>query len=744
MYYPRSFLKFILLGFLLVSLPLLYALAELILSLDRLASQSREEVIQSASAARTSRLLFEQTATLERIVRQYLILEDHALVDDYNRLRQDFRTTTRQLSQLPLERDHLAALERLGESETALHARLIAPQKGVDAAADLAEGYARLGDGAQAMLTASNALTQAAIERLQETAAQGREKWLWLALATVGIAIALAIGFAVLIARPIRQLDQAIRQMGGADFSQAVHVNGPQDLRYLGQRLEWLRVRLSELEQQQNRFLRHVSHELKTPLTAVREGAELLRDEVGGKLSREQRDIVRIVRENTLSLQKLIEDLLKYHQTRAFEPATLGPVVLADVVRRVLRENKLAALARGITIQTDLKAPVVIGDADRLRTIVDNLVSNAIKYASRAGAIDVRVWQEAGEARLEVCDNGPGVAVDERERIFESFYQGKAPPGGRVKGSGLGLAIAREYALAHGGRIEIRDRPDGARGACFRLTLPLARRRISIGGSRRRRRRCRSEAESDGAQPLRGRPDSDARRLRCRAARADRPGPGRCAILGACSSTGFAGADPDDRVAADRAGPPPPARPVREPEPAPSPASRSAQVAVIPPAESLVPPAPQVIIAEPTAEEREFGALLADLQRYNGLSADELRRESQAMTQAIARGRSDANRVRLAVLYTLTRQSAQDDQRALQLFETIAKSNPASASIKQLAAVLSVQVAERVRAVRDEQARSEAAIQKLEALRAMERSLLRDRVRSGGGGGGAGSGGGGN
>jgi hypothetical protein len=190
--------------------------------------------------------------------------------------------------------------------------------------------------------------------------------------------------------------------------------------------------------------------------------------------------------------------------------------------------------------------------------------------------------------------------------------------------------------------------------------------------------------------------------------------------------------------------PPPPARPVREPEPAPSPASRSAQVAVIPPAESLVPPTPQVIIAEPTAEEREFGALLADLQRYNGLSADELRRESQAMTQAIARGRSDANRVRLAVLYTLTRQSAQDDQRALQLFETIAKSNPASASIKQLAAVLSVQVAERVRAVRDEQARSEAAIQKLEALRAMERSLLRDRVRSGGGGGGAGSGGGGN
>ena len=181
------------------------------------------------------------------------------------------------------------------------------------------------------------------------------QKGRYLAFATVGIALALAILFAVLIARPIRQLDQAIRQMGTADFTHRIEVNGPQDLRYLGQRLEWLRSRLSDLEEQQNRFLRHVSHELKTPLTAVREGAELLRDNVGGKLTPEQREIVRIVRENTLSLQKLIEDLLTYHQTRAMEPQTLGPVLLADVLRRVVKEHKLAALARMIAFEAKLR-----------------------------------------------------------------------------------------------------------------------------------------------------------------------------------------------------------------------------------------------------------------------------------------------------------------------------------------------------------------------------------------------------
>ena len=473
MYYPRSFLKFILLGFLLVSLPLVYALVELIFSLDRLQTQGQQAVQEAAQASRAARQLSEQAATLERIVRQYLILEDAALLDDYARVRSEFAGTARALAALPLERAPIAALATLGENETKLYERLKSP-RATDSQQQLADGYAKLVDGAQAMQLASNRLTDRAIEELQATAAQGREKYVYLAFSAAAIAIALAVWFAVLIARPIRQLDQAIRQMGTADFTHAIEVNGPQDLRYLGQRLEWLRSRLSELEQQQNRFLRHVSHELKTPLTAVREGAELLRDRVGGDLSPEQQEIVRIVRENTLSLQKLIEDLLTYHQTRAMEPATLGPVLLSDVVRRVVKEHKLAALARMIAFEAKLRPALVIADGERIRTIVDNLVGNAIKYSPRSGVIDLDVRVEGGFAVLEVIDEGHGVDPSERERIFESFYQGHAPVEGRVKGSGLGLAIAREYALAHGGRIEVADRADGGRGARFRLLLPLA------------------------------------------------------------------------------------------------------------------------------------------------------------------------------------------------------------------------------------------------------------------------------
>lgn len=178
---------------------------------------------------------------------------------------------------------------------------------------------------------------------------------------------------------------------------------------------------------------------------------------------------------------------------------------------------------------------------------------------------------------------------------------------------------------------------------------------------------------------------------------------------------------------------PPPAEPLSEPP---------GTMANIPEAEPVIlqpPPVP----SEPT-DEQQLASLLADLQRYGTLGPDDLRREQNTVTQALGRQRTDYNRVRLAVLYTLAK-TAQDDQRALQLFDTVLKSNPGSPAVKQLAAVLQAQVAERARAVKDEQQKAEAAIKKLEALRTMERDLLRDRIRGGGGGGGGGgsSGGGG-
>ena len=200
---------------------------------------------------------------------------------------------------------------------------------------------------------------------------------------------------------------------------------------------------------------------------------------------------------------------------------------------------------------------------------------------------------------------------------------------------------------------------------------------------------------------------------------------------------------------------PPPVEPTpvptaEAPAPAQPPASAtsdSAKSAPPPPVSqerivvAALPPTPP---AGPTVppEDLELIAVMSDLSRYNALGAEELKRELATVTQALNRERNDSNRVRLAVLYTLTH-SLQDDLRAQQLLDNVAKSGGPVTPVKHLAAVLQAQVTERTRAVRDEAARANDAQQKLEALRQMERSLLRDRVSSGGGGAGGGAGGGG-
>jgi hypothetical protein len=196
----------------------------------------------------------------------------------------------------------------------------------------------------------------------------------------------------------------------------------------------------------------------------------------------------------------------------------------------------------------------------------------------------------------------------------------------------------------------------------------------------------------------------------------------------------------------------PPLEPVEPPLPEPAPVivPAPARPTPGPPSTTPVPsPAPAPATATPPAtviiespEDAQMVALLGDLSRYTTMSGDEVRREVSTMTQALARTRTDANRVRLAVLYTLSRTSPQDDQRALQLFDNVAKSGGPASPVKNLAVVLQVQLVERQRAVRDEQQKSEQAVRKLDQMLELERALLRDRVRSGGGGGGGGGAGG--
>jgi two-component system sensor histidine kinase GlrK len=478
-FYPRSFLALLLGGFTLVILPLVGALAYSAWNTERLAGKSRTAVFNASQAARASRSLIDRIAAIERVAQQMAVLNDPGLTADYARVHRGFKQLAGEIALLPLDEAQAHALAVTVEHEQTLYELLTerAPPR-LDSKA-VGERIDALIDSARDVLAINNRVVDREVERLRSSAEMVQRNIILLLIFSTAVALGIALALTRYIARPIGEIDAAIRQLGGADFSQPISVRGPEDLRYLGRRLDWLRRRLDEFETQKNRFLRHVSHELKTPLTALREGAELLHDGIGGPLQPPQRQVVGIMKDNSVKLQRLIEELLDYQRAlHAAASLEVKLVSLADLVHDAVKPHELAAQAKDLRLVIDAQAATVEADPEKLRSIVDNLVSNAVKFTPPGGTVTVSarlgVGGAAGQAVIEVLDTGPGVPTEERESIFNLFFRGRRENSSgsavRVKGSGLGLAIARELVEAHGGQIAVVA--GEAAGGHFRVTLP--------------------------------------------------------------------------------------------------------------------------------------------------------------------------------------------------------------------------------------------------------------------------------
>ena len=468
--YPKSFLSLLLVGFLIVALPLILGLIANAWSIERLSEQSQKAVYNAAQATQASRALAGVVNGMERYARQYAIFNDVAFLDGYRNARNQFVTTTGQFEAKPLSAEQRDALTDIVKREAAIHAGVTTAAPSAELAQALGQDFAALSERVQALNTLSNQLIDQEVESLRAYAVKSRSQVLWQMLAIVPSALLLIAGFTYLLSAPIRDLDKAIHRLGEGKLAKRIRIIGPADIAHLGEQLDWLRQRLITLEDQKTRFFQHVSHELKTPLTALREGSDLLCDDVVGKLTQEQREVALILRQNSLTLEKLIEDLLQHSATQGSRAELeVKPLRLRDLIEQVVSDQKIALVAKSILIDLHYDATTVQGDPEKLRVVIDNLLSNAVKYSPHGGVIQIRLTKEKDSAVIEVIDQGPGVAPEDHERIFDPFYRGKSSTA--AKGSGLGLAIVKDYVEMHRGNVRLMD-DIGEIGAHFRVTLP--------------------------------------------------------------------------------------------------------------------------------------------------------------------------------------------------------------------------------------------------------------------------------
>jgi len=468
-YRPRSILGLILLGFGLVALPLAMALVTSALYVDRVTAQGQKAIHEAAGSIASSQTLVDRLTAMERNARQFMVLDEPAVLERYRERRCAFITTLDSLAASAQSDEQHRMISWVRANEQQLYAEIgsvsqeLDPDRVRPVFGDLARDVRRL-------QAAAGAVVSHETNELRQAAARAQSLLFWQSAVLVPVVIGLAVLFVYLIVKPFRQVDRAVRKLGTGDFSEAIRVSGPRDLAELGQRLDWMRERLLELENQKVMFLRHMSHELKTPLASIREGTELLSEEVVGRLTPEQTEVADVLRANSLDLQRIIEGLLAFSISRTERPlAAMVEVDLALIARSVLNDQRLAMRRKDLAYRKSLRPAPMVGDKDKLRTIIDNLVSNAVKFSPDGGTIGVRVQASGDSVLLEVEDEGPGIEEEERERIFEAFFQGSAQHGGHVKGTGLGLSIVRDYVHSHHGEIRVEA---GEKGALFRIVFP--------------------------------------------------------------------------------------------------------------------------------------------------------------------------------------------------------------------------------------------------------------------------------
>jgi two-component system, OmpR family, sensor histidine kinase BaeS len=289
-------------------------------------------------------------------------------------------------------------------------------------------------------------------------------------LIAVATATVVSLLVAARIARPITALARAARRIAGGDYAERVPVDEPAELGELAMSFNEMATSLEATERRRLQLVGDVAHELRTPLTTLDGYLEGLEDGV----VEPSPQTWRLLRTETARLTRMVNDLAELWRAEAHElPLQIEEVDVAEVAREVGERLAPTAAARGIALVLPTGSAAARADRDRVAQILSNYLSNALRHAPDGSRVTVAAALRADAVRISVADEGPGLAADQLEAVFERFYRVDPARSRAAGGSGIGLAIVRALAEAMGGQAWAESRGPG-QGATFFAELPAA------------------------------------------------------------------------------------------------------------------------------------------------------------------------------------------------------------------------------------------------------------------------------
>lgn len=463
--FPGSLRQLVLMAFLLVLLPLLVLAYQAYASLKHLSEQAAEINRTTIVDARRSESMTSIALEMERSYRQYCVLDDPTLSTLYqSQLRQYSQMLNVHAPILPDPR-YYQNLHDLLAQLSSFKCENNSPVP--DASRQLEE----FSHSNAEMVQATREVIYSRGQKLQHAIAARGKFFGWQALVLFLLSGMLVLLFTRMIIGPVKGVEKMINLLGeGRSPGSVARFRGPREIRALAKRIHWLSERLAWFESQRHEFLRHISHELKTPLASMREGTELLRDEVAGPLTADQQEVVAILNTSSRHLQTLIEQLLDYNRRLADVPSDKEQVSLPEIFNSITAAHSLTARSKMIHTEIKTDAELCWAESVLLVRVLDNLYSNAVHYGAESGNIWLHSWQDGAKTYIDVANSGMPIPAAEQAMIFEPFFQGSQLRKGAVKGSGLGLSIANDCIKRMEGELKLVD-VDYA-DVCFRIELP--------------------------------------------------------------------------------------------------------------------------------------------------------------------------------------------------------------------------------------------------------------------------------
>ncbi len=469
-----SLKKLTLLGFSLVALPLVIALIYSATQINKLALESKQAIFNSVDLNDTNRGLSESLVKMERYASQSVVLSDPELLNSYF-AEEDIIVESINNHLMNRNEQSLKNVSRRFLNEIKkIHQLLSGDSSKTIYLTQLQDLFRQLTKINQEISKLNSDLIFAQSVEVRTSA-----RLVWQAmlksLFIIPITILIAIFFVVRITKPLKQLIKEIQMLEKGNFEHEINFRSSPEVNEITDALEVMRMRLHALELQKSSFIRHISHELKTPLTAVREGSELLYDDSVGVLNKAQREIIELTRDGGYRLQQLIEDLLNFNIV--LDSTSLQDsekIHVSTLINNVIRERKLDIKSKNIKMKINCKDISLYSNGKQLAVILDNLLSNAIKYSPTNGTITLSAEIQLEQLSITLTDEGVGLSESTIEQIFDAFYQGPPPIGNKVKSSGLGLTIVKELLMRINGTIEVQSIPTIPKGASFKLVLPRA------------------------------------------------------------------------------------------------------------------------------------------------------------------------------------------------------------------------------------------------------------------------------